>query len=133
MKKRISAVLLSLLFSVACLGGCGKKTYELPWDQCCASIHPPRQITMNGEERKYLVDTLNGCEWADGVSNCACDFVFYMQEQEVQYHSDCGTLNDVTRQKTATVSEEQRAVLNGFLGVLPQKSNKRTNPVGSLK
>ena len=86
MKKRISAVLLSLLFSVACLGGCGKKTYELPWDQCCASIHPPRQITMNGEERKYLVDTLNGCEWTDGVSNCACDFVFYMQALKHLYY-----------------------------------------------
>lgn len=120
MKKLISGLLtIILLFS---LFGCREKTYKLPWDQFCSM--GTSTIELNGEEREYIIDLLNALEWKDGTPNCLCDFTFYPQAQKVNYHSSCGTFNDVTRGKAAKATEEQRLALNKILGVnIPKKDN----------
>ena len=111
MKKLISGLLtIMLLFS---LFGCREKTYKLPWDQFCST--GTSTIELNGEKREYIIDLLNALEWQDGASNCLSDFTFYPQAQRVEYHSTCGTFNDVTRGKTAKATEEQRLKLNEIL------------------
>ena len=72
-------------------------------------------MELEEKERKYVADLLNGAVWEDAVTNCACDYIFYFQIPEVQYHSECGTFNDVTNQKHTVISAQERETLNGML------------------
>ncbi len=110
-------VLVLTLFCVIGLFGCSDKTYELPHDQFCYSADSAQTYELNSDDKQYVIDLLNGASWVNDLSNCGSDFVFYTQKQEVRYHSECGTFNDYTNNKSTTVSEEQRATINAILGI----------------
>ncbi len=119
MKKFVSFT-LSMVFILG-LVGCSSKSYELPHDQFCYAYESPtdrtREVELRKADKNYIVDLLNEGSWIDDLSNCGSDFVFYTQKQEVRYHSECGTFNDVTNKKSMTVSKEQRTTINAFLGI----------------
>ena len=114
MKKLFIAILtiLSFIFGV----GCAQKTYELPWDQFCSK--GMEVIELELEDKKYIIKLLNESKWENDLAKCDCDFAFHPQRQRVEYHSECGTFNDVTSGKSTKVTEEQRLKINGFLGAL---------------
>ncbi len=115
MKKCIVLVLTVIV--VLGFAGCGGNTYELPHDQFCYSVDLSAVIELETEDKSYIVDLLNEASWVNDLSNCDSDFVFYTQNQEVSYHSECGTFNDITNKKSMTVSEEERVAINTALGV----------------
>ena len=115
MKKLIALVFVFVI--VLGMVGCANKTYELPHDQFCYSADGSQTYELNNDDKQYVIDLLNNTSWANDLSNCSSDFVFYTQKQEVRYHSECGTFNDYTNNKAATVSEEQRATINAMLGI----------------
>ncbi len=88
---------------------------ELPYDDFCFTIDPSAAVEINAEDRDYIINLLNEAQWTNGLTNCGSDFVFYTQKQEVRYHSECGTFNDITNQRAMTVSEEQRIKINGIV------------------
>lgn len=115
--KKYPALCLILIF-VLCLFGCNdKKIYQLPHDQFCYTTGESQVVEMNTQDRRYIVELLNDAEWVNDLSNCYGDFVFYTQNEEVRYHSECGTFNDYTNKKSTTVSEEERYTINQILGV----------------
>lgn len=115
MNKLILSVLT--LFCVIALASCSDKTYELPHDQFCYSADGAQTYELNSDDKQYIIDLLNGASWVNDHSNCDSDFVFCTQNQEVRYHSECGTFNDYTNHKSTTISEEQRATINAMLGI----------------
>lgn len=114
--KRLTAVFLSIVFILS-LVGCTKTTYKLPHDQFCYLLDGSQSVEIRTEDRQYIIDLLNDASWVDSLTNCACDFIFYTQAQEVRYHAECGTFNDCTNQRSTTVTEEQRAAINQILGI----------------
>ena len=114
--KRIITLILVCTF---CLGlfGCAEKTYTLPYDEFCYSNDGQQTIDLELKDKEYIINLLNESEWIDDLSNCGYDFVFYTQKQEVRYHSECGTFNDITSGKGLQVTEELRLQINGFLEV----------------
>ncbi len=119
MKKACLFVLTMLL--LLSLAGCAEPIYQVPHDQFCyAHLLPTdqtREVKLAAEEKQYIIELLNGAQWIDSLTNCSSDFTFYTQAQEVRYHAECGTFNDITNQRAATLTEEQRQVVNRLLGV----------------
>ncbi len=112
--------LIVLVLALVCvLGpvGCTSKTYELPHDKFCYSVDGTQTYELSADDRQYIIDLLNNASWVNDLSNCGSDFIFYTQKQEVRYHSECGTFNDYTNKKSATVSEEQRDIINAMLDI----------------
>lgn len=115
MKKLIALVLA--LVCVLGLVGCNQETYKLPHDQFCYSVTTSQDIELSADGRQHIIDLLNNATWVNDLAKCESDFIFYTQKQELHYHSDCGTFNDITNQKMTTLSEEQCAVINAMLGI----------------
>ena len=112
--------LLALVLSLVCvlgLVGCSQQTYKLPHDQFCYSMTTSQDIELSTEGKQYIIELLNNATWTNDLAKCANDFVFYTQKEEIHYHSECGTFNDITNQKMTTLSEEQCNTINAMLGI----------------
>ncbi len=106
---------------VASTAGCAeKKTYQLPHDAFCYTRETAQIVEIKPEDKSTIMDLLNNASWVDSLPNCASDYVFYTQTQEISYHSECGTFADVTNQKGFTLTEQQRLDINAMLGLFPQ-------------
>ncbi len=116
--KRIFIFSLLLFFMFVSSVGCGK-IYEIPHDQFCIYTGETEglsmEISLSLSEKKDIIQILNNGKWANKLTNCACNFKFYTQKQTVAYHTECGTFNDYTNQKSMIVSEEQRQKINAIL------------------
>lgn len=116
--KRFFILSLLLCFIFIGLVGC-EKTYEIPYDQFCFYIGEKGEfslgISLSLSEKKDIIQILNNGRWENDLTNCACNFKFYTQKQTVAYHTECGTFNDYTNQKSMTISEEQRQKINTIL------------------
>ncbi len=114
MKKTI----VVLVVITVCIGmlACTAPTYELPHDQFCffGATDQIQEVPLRAEDKAYIIELLNEAIWTNDLSNCEGDFVFYTQQQEVRYHSKCGTFTDMTNQKAMTVSDEARDRINAF-------------------
>lgn len=110
-------VLVSVFVIVLGMVGCTNKAYDLPHDQFCYSADGSQTYELNNDDKQYIIDLLNNASWINDLSNCGSDFVFYTQEQEIRYHSVCGTFNDYTNHKCTTVSTEQKTIINTMLGI----------------
>ncbi|MBR3909502.1 MAG: hypothetical protein IKJ50_07275 [Clostridia bacterium] len=79
------------------------------------STNGSQTYELNSEDKQYITDILNNTSWVNSLTNCGSDFVFYIQKQEIQYHSECGTFKDCTNQRSITVLKEQRKFINAIL------------------
>ncbi len=113
--KRIFASILAVI-TIFVLIGCAKP-YALPHDQFCYAVHAAQTVELSAEDKLYMIDVFNEASWTNDLSKCESDFIFYTQKQEIRYHAECGTFQDITNQKSMTVSEEQRAIIHTFLGI----------------
>lgn len=114
MKKLISSILA--LVCVLGLVGCAHQVYQLPHDQFCYSADHSRVVEIPTDGRQYIIDLLNKAVWINDVSNCAGEYIFYTQKQELHYHSECGTFNDITNKRSTTLTPQQRTEVNRILG-----------------
>ena len=112
--KKILILLLICLFSLSVVG-CSEKPYQLAWDGFCYTVAEHQAVAMESEDKKYIIDSLNKAVWETNLENCECDFYFSLQRQRVEYHSECGTFNDITNGKSTKVTEEQRIKINSIL------------------
>lgn len=113
--RKITVLVLTIAF---CLGlfGCSEKTYQLAWDGFCYT-ESGSPMELESADKKYIIDLLNDATWNPELSKCACDFYFVTQKQKIEYHSESGTFNDITSDKSFNVTEEQRLKINNFLMV----------------
>ncbi len=114
--KKLITLYLTLTILLMTLVSCSGKTYELPHDDFCFTVNPSTTVELNAEDRAYIIGILNEASWTNDLTDCGSDFVFYTQKQEVRYHSECGTFNDITNQRAMSVSDEQRVAINNILG-----------------
>ena len=58
---------------------------------------------------------LGGGNWSEGTSDCLNDCILFVDDEEIQYHSGCGTFNDTVNEKSLHLTEEQQAEVNAIL------------------
>ena len=113
--KKIFALLLTCLLCLSVVG-CSEKPYQAAWDGFCYTAeHQP--VDMESADKKYIINLLNKAVWETNIEDCECDFYFSLQRQRVEYHSECGTFNDITNGKSTKVAEEQRIKINSILSL----------------
>ena len=118
MKKIFTLLLICLL----CLSvvGCSEKLYQAAWDGFCYTAEH-QSVEMESEDKKYIINLLNKAVWETNIENCECDFYFSLQRQRVEYHSECGTFNDITNGKSTKVTEDHRLKINTILNLNASK------------
>ena len=113
--KKIFALLLTCLLCLSVVG-CSEKPYQAAWDGFCYTAeHQP--VDMESADKKYIINLLNKAVWETNIEDCECDFYFSLQRQRVEYHSECGTFNDITNGKSTKVAEDQRLKINTILNL----------------
>ena len=113
--KKIFALLLTCLLCLSVFG-CSEKPYQAAWDGFCYTAeHQP--VDMESADKKYIINLLNKAVWETNIEDCECDFYFSLQRQRVEYHSECGTFNDITNGKSTKVAEDQRLKINTILNL----------------
>ena len=122
--KKILSFLLICLFSLSIVG-CSEKPYQAAWDGFCYTAEH-HAVEMESEDRKYIIDLLNKAVWETNLEDCKCDFYFSLQRQRVEYHSECGTFNDITNGKSTKVAEDQRLKINTILNLNAAKEKVGT-------
>ena len=122
--KKIFALLLTCLLCLSVVG-CSEKPYQAAWDGFCYTAeHQP--VDMESADKKYIINLLNKAVWETNIEDCECDFYFSLQRQRVEYHSECGTFNDITNGKSTKVAEEQRIKINSILSLDASKEKVGT-------
>ena len=114
--KKIFALLLTCLLCLSVVG-CSEKPYQAAWDGFCYTATEHQAVEMKSEDRKYIINLLNEAVWETNIEDCECDFYFSLQRQRVEYHSECGTFNDITNGKSTKVTEDQRLKINTILNL----------------
>ena len=118
--KKIFALLLTCLLCLSVVG-CSEKPYQAAWDGFCYTATEHQAVEMKSEDRKYIINLLNEAVWETNIEDCECDFYFSLQRQRVEYHSECGTFNDITNGKRTKVTEDQRLKINTILNLNASK------------
>ena len=122
--KKIFALLLTCLICLSVVG-CSEKPYQAAWDGFCYTAeHQP--VDMESADKKYIINLLNKAVWETNIEDCECDFYFSLQRQRVEYHSECGTFNDITNGKSTKVAEDQRLKINTILNLNAAKEKVGT-------
>ena len=122
--KKIFSLLLTCLLCLSVVG-CSEKPYQAAWDGFCYTAeHQP--VDMESADKKYIINLLNRAVWETNIEDCECDFYFSLQRQRVEYHSECGTFNDITNGKSTKVAEEQRIKINSILSLDASKEKVGT-------
>ena len=123
--KKIFALLLTCLLCLSVVG-CSEKPYQAAWDGFCYTATEHQAVEMKSEDRKYIINLLNEAVWETNIEDCECDFYFSLQRQRVEYHSECGTFNDITNGKSTKVAEDQRLKINTILNLNAAKEKVGT-------
>ena len=109
-------ILLSLSLCCALfMVSCQEEKYKLPWDDFCYSVENAYTVEFDSNQRKYIIDLLNAGTWTTQQPNCISNYIFYTQQQEVRYHSECGVFYDVTSGESMKLSNEQRLTFNAII------------------
>lgn len=75
-----------------------------------------RQAELTGEEAQTILSLLDGGQWAEGTADCASDYALSCPGWGVlRYHSDCGTFNDPAGDRSLTLSDADREMVNRLL------------------
>ena len=67
------------------------------------------------EDAAVVATLFEGGSWEEGASDCANDCLLIMDDDEIQYHSDCGTFNDEVNEKSLQLTEKQQVEVNAIL------------------
>ncbi len=62
-----------------------------------------------------IMSLLDSYTWNEGTGDCLNDYMFTINELRYGYHSDCGTINDITHSRSVVVNENDRVYLNELL------------------
>lgn len=54
-------------------------------------------------------------KWTEGTADCLSDYELVIDNVRYVYHSDCGTINDITNQKSITLNDKDKEYVNGLL------------------
>ena len=123
MKKFI--IFLSVLLSLLPFSGCAERTYELAWDGFCYTAEIYEQpVELDPKDKNAILDILNNATWVNDLAKCPADFIFVTQKQRINYNCESGVFNDITRGKSTTLSEEDRAKINSILSAATPDSGK---------
>ncbi len=124
MKKFI--IFLSVLLSLLPLSGCAERTYELSWDGFCYVPGEPYEeaVELDPKDKNFIIDILNSATWTNDLAKCPADFIFVTQKQRIHYNCESGVFNDITRNKSTTLSEEDRTKINSILKSATADSEK---------
>lgn len=113
--KKIFSLLLTLILILSLIG-CEKREYELPKGDFCFSSDYKRVIELSSEEKNYIIDLLNNGEWSEGIVRCDYDAKLETQQQYLGYNVSKGIFNDFTQKKSLQLAEEERGIVNEYLG-----------------
>ncbi len=120
MKKLLSLCLMLVVLSTSLLTSCGVNYKPISLKYRNSDYAP----YTDGEPKSFLVDLLNNSKWHNDVAKCDCDYTVMMTNtREIFYHSECGTFIDYDFDRSLTVSEEDRAKLNGYFAAVMCESN----------
>ena len=70
---------------------------------------------LSSKDAAVIVELFERVSWREGTSDCANDCLLIIDDDEIQYHSDCGTFNDEVNEKSLHLTEEQQAEVNAIL------------------
>ena len=124
MKKCLAFLFVFLILLPFC--GCAERTYELSWDGFCYVPGEPYEqpLELDPKDKNDIIDILNSATWYGDLAKCPADFIFVTQKQRIHYNCESGVFNDITRGKSTTLSEEDRAKINSILKSATADSEK---------
>lgn len=124
MKKYLALLFVFLILLPFC--GCTERNYELAWDGFCYVPGEPYEeaVELDPKDKNFIIDILNNATWVNDLAKCPADFIFVTQKQRIHYNCESGVFNDITRNKSTTLSEEQRTKINSILKSATADSEK---------
>lgn len=88
---------------------------ELCW-KVNGAYYDSEPVCISAEDSRSIKEIIDSCKWYIGTADCYNDFVFIRADgTEIYYHSDCGTFNDNSLDRSYKLLDEQKAYINEYL------------------
>ena len=81
-------------------------------------VHGDSVIRLNDADSELIASYLHG-EWIASAANCLCDYTLDVNGAVYHYHSDCGTIQDMSG-SSLMLNAHDREVFNEILGCYVQ-------------
>lgn len=94
--------------------------YFAALENSCADAISGEAINLTTAAYTYIQGVLVEVPWTNDGANCAYDYIFHIQGTEFLYHSECGTFCETVEKQCFTVSDDQQAQINRYLGIQAQ-------------
>ncbi|MDE5619248.1 MAG: hypothetical protein K2O29_08560 [Ruminococcus sp.] len=73
-------------------------------------------VAMTAEDSQIIRNYCFGCKYENGTGDCLSDYIFITQTgQQIYYHSECGTFNDIVNNRSYKAVDYQRDEINSIL------------------
>ena len=112
--KRTRLTVLAFILCFAFFPGCASNQYKGPVS-CKSNDGETVLVNLTEEAQKTILSTLNNGQWKNDITDCWCDFNFTTKNATIQYHSDCGTFNDITHHRSMRLSDVDKEIINTLL------------------
>lgn len=73
------------------------------------------EVSLSEDEIDYIHNLLKSDEWKNTLGNCMTDYTISFGNQVMNYHTDCGTINDIKNMRSLTLSDKDKEKLNLIL------------------
>jgi len=74
-----------------------------------------------------IAQILSSQNWQEGTADCLSEFKITLDGEDYYYHSDCGTVNDSTNNRSLSLTNEQKSEIDRVLASMPQTEKANEN------
>lgn len=81
-------------------------------------------VAVPKEDADVFLDFTQSSDWNKGTTDCFSNCEIEINGEVFRYHSDCGTFNDNEKDRSLTVDEETKTLINNILSNYIDLSSK---------
>lgn len=95
----------------------GQGTEKVIWENGELSYREDMYLVKEHDDSGVIAvtDILSAAQWADGMSECSCDYWFVIDDTEYGYHSESGSFVLLGQNKSFVISESERVQIRNIL------------------
>lgn len=89
--------------------------------------------TLFGIDVDALESVISKYEWKEANSNCLYDYELSFGNVNYTYHSDCGTLNDLTNYRSITLNDTDQEHISDLLNQFVSERHFSSGPIQKIE
>ncbi len=113
MKKILAFSLCFCLIFALCACGSNKNVSESSkYLSIAKTSDKDNKYKLNEEDSKTISEMISSLKWDNAIGNCKSDIIIFYNDIELEYHTECGTANDMKNKRSIVFGKDIKEKAN---------------------